>query len=488
MKDHLLTIGIMTGNSLDAADVVLTAFYQNGKIEDLEFLSLPSSKELYNKLKDLRSYINEQKGDMHKVAKKYKYAEVLNFDGVLDEYTKFVATAVKELIVKAKLNPDIKTKYDLDHVDIIGFHGQTCAHLPPSQAKDGNTYTVQIGNGKKLAELTGISVAYDFRSDDLMNGGEGAPLAPKHNEHLAQALKTTGEFPIVFINGGNTSNLAPITYDNEGNTTLMGWDAGPFNHFPDMLMRTYTDKTCDVDGEIGKQGNVNQKLLKDLFDNAAVTAGDKNFLTIQPPKSSDPQWYKMIPMLKNKDISFEDKVRTVEYFSAYLTYHSLGYIPDNLVMPGHFALFGGGWKNPIITDDFKCLIKGEFFKNPILPEHKEWFEKINYRVHVNGRIAQVAPSSKFGFDGNAMEARIFADLAYCKVVGEAFTTTEITGVKEPVVCGLIELSKEVTPNLKAWLRKYKTKVTTGGRRFDKRWSRASAGWKERVELKNGKVD
>ena len=71
----------------------------------------------------------------------------------------------------------------------IGFHGQTCDHFPPSAAGGSEPYTLQVGDPRLLADLTGIPVIYDFRSDDLMNGGEGAPLAPLHNRRIARMMQ-----------------------------------------------------------------------------------------------------------------------------------------------------------------------------------------------------------------------------------------------------------------------------------------------------------
>ena len=56
-------------------------------------------------------------------------------------------------------------------IDIIGFHGHTVKHRP------AEGITLQIGDGKSLAQKTGIKVAFDFRSADVKAGGEGAPLA-----------------------------------------------------------------------------------------------------------------------------------------------------------------------------------------------------------------------------------------------------------------------------------------------------------------------
>jgi len=463
MKDYLSIIGVMTGNSLDAADVVLTNFYKDGRIEDVDLFSVPYPEELYKGLKDLRQFIMDNDGDMQLVAKNYA-----DFDNVLNKYTQIVADAVNGLINKSGL-----TSGD---IDLIGFHGQTCAHKPPSVAKGSATYTVQVGDGNRLAELTGIKVAYDFRSDDVMAGGEGAPLAPKHNQHLAEALKVKGDFPITFINGGNTSNLAHTTVDNKGNTALMGWDAGPFNHLPDYISRKYFNVPCDMNGNIGSRGKINMDLLKELFEGAAVKSDGSNFLESAPPKSSDPQWYKVTSMLDGDKISPEDKLRTVEYFAAYITYHTLGHTPDNLELPHKFAVFGGGWKNPIVKKDFESLVNGEH--ECVLPGHEIWFKNINKRI---GNAAEVKFSNDYGFDGTSMEARIFADMARCLITGEPFSEPSTTGVKHSVVCGIITVAGNMTDNLKKWIKEYKTPVEN--RTFAVKWSRASGNW-ERLTSKN----
>jgi anhydro-N-acetylmuramic acid kinase len=443
MNDHLLIIGIMTGNSLDGADAVLTKFYKDGRIEDVESVFLPAPSTQYEELRKLRTYINDNRGNMALVAKTYP-----NFEQVLESYTQFTAQAVQALLRKASMAAQ--------DVDLIGLHGQTCAHHPPSQAKTARPYTVQLGDGNRLAMLTGIAVAFDFRSDDLLAGGEGAPLAPMHNKHIGQPLG----FPVTFINGGNTSNIAHIVHGR-----VLGWDAGPFNHFPDLLARQYFQKSCDVDGAIGRQGKIHEPLLRELFEQAAVTASGRNFLEITPPKSSDPQWYKTVPLLEDARIAPEDKLRTAEYFSAYVTFHTLKYTPDDMRLPSRFAVFGGGWHNPVIMEDFNNLLQG--VAPVVLPAHAELFDRLRTRFETK---PEVHFSEYYGYDGRGMEARIFADLAYSLVIGRPFTTPELTGAKVPVVCGVLAEASPLTQNLSAWIAASGTNLP----RSAAKWSRASA--------------
>lgn len=91
-------------------------------------------------------------------------------------------------------------------------------------------------------------------------------------------------------------------------------------------------------------------------------------------------------------------------------------------MPADFLVFGGGWKNPLALNDFKCLLRGEGL---VLPEHQETFAAVQSRFE---RPPSVEWSDKFGYSGQYMEARIFADMAYCRIVGKPFTFRKAAAV------------------------------------------------------------
>ena len=254
-------------------------------------------------------------------------------------------------------------------------------------------------------------------------------------------------------------------------------------------MQKERNEDCDRDGKYGSKGRINPSLLRSLFEKAVVTKDGLNFLLQSPPKSSDPQWYKLIPELSGevavdgKIVSFEDRLHTAEYFSAYIYAYALTMIPEHIQMPAHFALCGGGWKNPISRQHFADLLRGETDKELILVEHKSALDHVRERAGKsgNGQIL-VDLSEKYGFDGTAMEARIFADAAVCRIKGEPFTKPSTTGVRCETVAGILRFphGKEAnaTPALMDWLAKYKSRDLTLDRPslFDRRWSRASQGW------------
>ena len=183
MKNFYI-IGNMTGNSMDAIDLVLTEFKGN-KMRDVCSFSKPYTKSMQAKIERLRAEVSNKT--------RREIEAIPDFGRIHDEYVHQVADCINEMCKKFKLN---KAK-----IDAVGFHGKTLDHNPPSRAKVEKTkpYTLQIGSGKMLADLTDIKVVYDFRSAPLMAGFDGAPLVPPHNAHIAA---TEGDG--CYYNGGNT--------------------------------------------------------------------------------------------------------------------------------------------------------------------------------------------------------------------------------------------------------------------------------------------
>jgi len=455
-NDALLIAGVMTGNSLDAADAVLTRFYPDGRMEDVGFVSLPFPLELSDGLRALRDEVERADGDMERVATE----DFGRFRAVSDAYIRHVACVIDAL------------PRSEGAIDAIGLHGQTCAHCPPSAASQSGAYTVQIADAAKLADATGATVLYDFRSDDLFAGGEGAPFAPLYYLHLAPNLRSRNAFPALTINAGNTGNLALIYRDEALGDSVLGWDAGPFNHFPDMLMREEKKLPFDQGGKWGMQGTVNEALLRQLFRRAAVTAEGENFLELAPPKSSDPLWYRRVPELFSDALPFVDRLRTAEYFAAYALYHTLGALPEAFSFPEAALLTGGGRENAVSIGALEALAQGD--KNMIiLPEHEERFAAIRRRGSFKAKF-----SEEFGIDGRAAEARIFAVAAYCRINGAPFTLPSVTGCKQPALCGLIRFPqndvKRATPALRAALPLSDAALPVAGAPEPSLWSRASA--------------
>ena len=76
-------------------------------------------------------------------------------------------------------------------IDFVGFHGQTIYHNSLERISK------QIGDGNLLSQLTKKIVIYNFRQNDIKNGGEGAPLAPVFHKLI---VKQKIELPVCVLN------------------------------------------------------------------------------------------------------------------------------------------------------------------------------------------------------------------------------------------------------------------------------------------------
>lgn len=392
----------MTGNSMDAIDLVLTEF-KDDNIKDICYFSKSYSKNMQHRIKILRELVYQKsKAEIEKI-EQFQEAHYI--------YIKEIAEAVDEMcrLYNIKKNS----------IDAIGFHGKTLDHFPPSVAQIQNQtpYTLQMGSGQMLADLTSIPTVYDFRSDFVMKGFEGAPLVAPHNVRISR-IEGDG----LYFNGGNTSNFAII---QDGNI-LISTDAGPFNEYTDAYLRERFDLPFDKDGQIGSKGKIDPVLLQNLFDFG------RTFYETALPKSGDPAYYfknQIFEYISKQQFSDFDVVRTFEYFAAYIAVFTLSLIPDNIKLSNRIILFGGGWKNPLVFNDFQILLRAE---GMILKEHEELFLKLKQR------LPQEISVIKSAF-GNFMEARLMADLAYHKLLNLPWDLPEVAQKNEHIVCGQIAL-------------------------------------------------
>ena len=393
-------IGNMTGNSMDAIDLVLTEF-DGDKMHDLCSYTKAYDKDMQNKIEYLRQHVCAKSKE-----------EILNipeFYSIHDEYIKQIAKCIDEMCKQNNI--------DKSSIDAIGFHGKTLDHNPPAKARREKSlpYTLQMGSGQMLADLTQIPVIYDFRSDFIMNGFDGAPLVPPHNAHIA---KTIGDG--CYYNGGNTSNFAII----ENGKPIFGSDAGPFNEYIDGYIRKYTSYLFDKDGMLGLKGILDKELLQKLFDIG------RNFYETPIPKSGDPAYYhqkEIFDWINALHIKLENAIYTLEYFAAYIAFYTLGLAADKIKIPDNMLLFGGGWKNPVVLKSFDALCAGKAF---VLPEHKDLFVNLQKSTAKSLKI-------EYSNFGEYMEARLFADLAYYKLENRPWKLPDVTKNGKEIVCGII---------------------------------------------------
>ena len=86
---------------------------------------------------------------------------------------------------------EIIDKLNVSNDTIIGFHGQTLYHNSKEKISK------QLGNGKLLHNLVKKDVVFNFRQNDILNGGEGAPLTPIFHQLIASQKKI--KLPVCFL-------------------------------------------------------------------------------------------------------------------------------------------------------------------------------------------------------------------------------------------------------------------------------------------------
>lgn len=394
-------LGIMTGNSNDAMDLVLTEFNKD-LMQDIASYTVPYDVDFQKKMQKLRDQVH------HK-----KRAEILKmplFQEVHDAYMTRLAVAVQDFLEDSHV--------PRDSVQAIGFHGKTLDHYPPSQAKKNGDipYTLQMGSGQRLADLTQIPVVYDFRSAPIKAGLEGAPLIPLHTLHIAKK-----EGNGCYFNGGNTANFSWI----QNEKILASSDTGPFNAYVDAFVQQAGYGSFDEDGKLGMKGTVREDLLLALFQ------ADEAFYTAPLPKSGDPQYYHQDVVFERlQGIKFPDALRTLEYLAAYTALYGLSLMPGTSPLLGQFYLFGGGWKNPLIEKDFTDLLTG---KRTPLPGHEK---QINaFLARLDDVNVQYSPF------GQMMEARLMADMAYFFLRQRPWIFQTADGLEKKILCGRLARPK-----------------------------------------------
>ncbi|MEL6911677.1 MAG: anhydro-N-acetylmuramic acid kinase, partial [Cyanobacteria bacterium J06598_4] len=149
----MIVIGLMSGTSVDGIDAALVNI--QGREADLEVTLLQGATYPYPE--QLRAEILAVCG-----GKSISMPELAALDNAIA--CQF-AQAAQQIQAQAQA------------AELIGSHGQTIYHKPPTKAELG--YSYQIGRGESIAHQTGLKTVSNFRVADIAAGGEGAPLVSK---------------------------------------------------------------------------------------------------------------------------------------------------------------------------------------------------------------------------------------------------------------------------------------------------------------------
>ncbi|UWQ93206.1 anhydro-N-acetylmuramic acid kinase [Rhodobacteraceae bacterium M382] len=303
-----------------------------------------------------------------------------------------------EVTAAARLIEETHTEVlsEFDDVQVIGFHGQTLAHAPRLQG------TLQVGDGGVLAGRLGKPVVWDFRSDDVAMGGEGAPLAPFF--HFACAKWIGANDPLCFLNLGGVGNLTYVDprFDQpEQPGALLAFDTGPANAPVNDLLQARLGLPMDRDGAIAQSGTVETGALE-LF------LAEPYFSRV-PPKSLDRNDFsEMIGLVG--ELNNADAAATLTAMCAAGVAEGMQHCPTP---PTRVLVTGGGRHNPVLMEMLRVSLD-----------------------------CQVDPVETVGLDGDMLEAQAFAHLAVRVARGMATSCPGTTGVRACVGGGTLSVPED----------------------------------------------
>jgi len=379
--DKILAIGLMSGTSVDGIDAALVEIID--RLGNLETNLI--AEYTYPYADDLRAEIlSVCAGEARSLQ------QICELD---DRIAESFAQAAIAIMAKGDRLPDL-----------IASHGQTVFHRPPfSSSKNGKTslgYTIQLGRGAVIAELTGIKTVSDFRVADIEAGGQGAPLVSMLDVLL---LSAPTKYRVCQNIGGisNLTYLPPNSLENQAQ--VFGFDNGTGNVLIDMATQKIFGLPFDDDGAIARQGKPNLVIIEKWLE--------QEFFVTAPPKSTGRELFSPDYLEKClsecQGLTNYDILATLTEFTAKAIAKSYrDFLP---VFPDEVLIGGGGGRNGYLMERLQDLLTPAIVKR----------------------------TDDFGMSGDSKEAIAFAILGYLRLKERAGNLPSVTGAKRSVLLGKI---------------------------------------------------
>jgi anhydro-N-acetylmuramic acid kinase len=311
------------------------------------------------------------------------------------------------LFAEAAMGVAAEMGVGIEHIDLIGSHGQTIWHAVNA---DGSVAgSLQIGNGAYVAERTGVTTISDLRSRDIAAGGQGAPIVAyvdwllSRHETAYRAVQNLGGI-------GNVAYLPPLADET---TAPMAFDTGPANVLIDVLMTLITGgaESYDKDGATAAGGTVDEAWVRELLG--------QPYFELKPPKTTGRELFSpamgraLLGRGRARGFHDADIVATVTAFSAdSVADQYRRFLPRS---PDEVIAAGGGTRNPVLMARLAAALPGTRLLT---------YEDLGYASH-------------------AKEAMAMAVLAYETWHGRPGTLPAFTGVSHPVPMGVINLGRRM---------------------------------------------
>lgn len=363
-----LYIGLMSGTSMDSIDAALVNF-SGSSPKLINTYNQPWSKLVQQALIEARDTPDEQLSS-------------------LDDLDNDAANFFAEACIKVLEN----TPYQPQDITAVGSHGQTIRHRPDLE----NPFSLQIGNAKRIAGLTGIDVVSDFRTADIQAGGQGAPLTPAFHYSAFHHHKINR----VIVNIGGIANITILpkdkkTKDNSHGVT--GFDCGPGNMLMDAWITKHKQKSYDDAGEYAASGKTNVCLLATLLMD--------DYFQLTAPKSTGFEYFnlKWLDRYLDKDMHHADIQSTLCDLTAISIMQAINqYAADTK----EIYVCGGGAHNKELMRRLQAITQ-----------------------------CPVATTEALGIQPDWVEAMTFAWLAYQNIHKQTGNLPAVTGAEKPVILG-----------------------------------------------------
>ncbi|MGC9506076.1 anhydro-N-acetylmuramic acid kinase [Baaleninema sp.] len=372
-------MGLMSGTSVDGIDAALVDV--TGTEADLQVKLLAAKTYPYPEALRLRILELCSGGEISMAA--------------LAELDDAIANAFAEAAIDLQNN---QPQNDPPPIRLIGSHGQTVFHRPPKNGELG--YSLQLGRGATIAQLTGIPTVSNFRAADIEAGGQGAPLVPKIDACLFGDNRRDRCVQ-------NIGGMANVTYLPAGCPqqleTVRGWDTGPGNVLIDLAVSELSQgqQTFDRDGVWAASGTPDLDLVEQWLQD--------EFFRQPPPKSTGREYFGREFLQKCRrdaaGLSDADMLAT-------LTELTVGSIVENYRqflprLPDDLFLCGGGSRNRYLKQRLQGRLEG----------------------------VTVKTTDEIGINADYKEAIAFAVLAYWRRLNLPGNLPSVTGARRSVVLG-----------------------------------------------------
>ena len=371
MEKFYTSLGLMSGTSMDGIDASIIRSDGENEYESTFDEFFEYDQALYKDLVNLRNKINSAD-------------DIIVNSELVSEIER------KITLYHAEICNKIINKSDYE-VDLIGFHGQTIFHDASQKISK------QLGDGSLLSNLLKKDVIYNFRANDIANGGQGAPLAPIFHNLIIN--KNRIELPVFILNIGGIANITIITSNK--NDDLISYDIGPGNCLLDEWVRKHTSYRYDLNGKAASIGKIDEIILNQATENFENINKNKNL-------SFD---IKDFDLSFVRGLSYEDGLSTLTKFTSEI-------ICDSII------------KNTKKdkTNKINLLVCGGGRKNLTL------IENIKKKLPSNINLDLI---DDYNINGDFIESQAFAYLAIRSLLKKEISFIKTTNVKKSCTGGIL---------------------------------------------------